>query len=133
MVKKVSLTDSEWQIIKLLWDNAPLTITQMEKLLKGTTGWSRHTLISLLKRMMTKETITIEDDGKVKRFYPAISKDNAYLTETQSFLSKLYDGKIGLMISSMANNEELNEDEINELITILNKLKEGEESACSKS
>ena len=123
MVKRVSLTDSEWQIIKLLWDDAPLTITQMEKLLKDTTGWSRHTLISLLKRMLTKETITFEDDGRVKRFFPAITKDEAYVTETKSFLSKLYDGKIGLMVSSMADNEELDEDDINELYEILNKMK----------
>jgi len=132
MVKKVSLTDSEWQIIKLLWDNAPLTIAQMEKLLKDTKGWSRHALISLLKRMQTKETITVEDDGKAKRFFPAITKDDAYVTETQTFLSKLYNGKIGLMLSSMADNEELNDEDIKELSDILNKLKEGGGATCLK-
>ena len=133
MLKKISLTGSEWQIMLLLWNTAPLTITQMEKLMKDKTGWSRHALISFLKRMLTKEAITVEDDGRVKRFYPAIAKDDAFTTETQSFLSKLYDGKIGLMISSMVDNEELKEDEIEELISILNKSKKGGESACLKS
>lgn len=125
MHKSTALTDSEWQIMQLLWEDAPLTLTQMGKLLKDKTGWTRHTIISLLRRMQTKESITVEDDGKVKRFYPAIAKDDIYLTETKTFLSKLFDGKVGLMLSSMVVNEELKEDEIDELIKILNKSKEG--------
>jgi len=133
MAKKVSLTDSEWQIIQLLWDSSPLTITQMEKLLKEKTGWSRHLIISFLKRMLTKEAVTYEDDGRTKHFYPAVAKEDIYLTETKTFLSKLYEGKIGLMISAMVEHEELTENEIDELINILNKSKEGGDGTCLKS
>jgi len=133
MAKKVSLTDSEWQIIQLLWNTAPLTITQMEKLLKEKTGWSRHLIISFLKRMLAKEAVTFEDGGKAKHFYPAVAKEDVYLTETKSFLSKLYEGKIGLMISAMVENEELSTDEIDELINILNKSKESGDGTCPKS
>ena len=129
MNKAAILTDSEWQIMQLLWENAPLTITQMGKLLKDKTDWSKHTIISFLRRMQTKNAITVEDDGRVKRFYPAIAKEDIYLTETKTFLSKLYEGKVGLMISSMVDNEELKEDEIDELINILNKSKGGGETA----
>jgi len=128
MHKATDLTDSEWQIMELLWDDAPLTITQMEKLLKAKTGWTRHLIISFLKRMLTKATVRFEDNGKVKRFYPAIAKEDAYLMETKTFLSKLYKGKIGLMLSSLVENKELNEDEIKELINILNSSKEGGET-----
>ena len=128
MHKATDLTDSEWQIMELLWDDAPLTITQMEKLLKDKTGWTRHLIISFLKRMLTKATVRFEDNGKVKRFYPAIAKEDTYLMETKTFLSKLYKGKIGLMLSSLVENKELNEDEINELINILNTSREGGET-----
>jgi len=128
MHKATDLTDSEWQIMELLWDDAPLTITQMEKLLKDKTGWTRHLIISFLKRMLTKATVRFEDNGKVKLFYPVIAKEDAYLTETKTFLSKLYKGKIGLMLSSLVENKELNEDEINELISILNTSREGGET-----
>ncbi|MDR1914880.1 MAG: BlaI/MecI/CopY family transcriptional regulator [Clostridiales bacterium] len=124
MNKSSILTDSEWQIMQLLWNDSPLTITKMEKLLKDKTSWSKHVIISFLKRMLTKETITVKDDGRVKRFYPILTKKDIYLTETKTFLTKLYEGKLGLMISSLVDNDELKEDEIDELISILNKSKE---------
>jgi BlaI family penicillinase repressor len=126
MKKKVSLTDSEWQIMQLLWKNAPLTITQIEKELKDKTGWSKHSIISFLKRMLTKGVITVEETGKAIQFYPAAEQEETYIEETKSFLSKLYGGSIGLMMSSMVDRAELNEEEIEELIDILNKSKKGE-------
>jgi len=133
MNKGVLITDSEWQIMQLLWKDAPLTITKLEKLLKDKTGWTKHTIITILRRMQTKETVTVEDNGRVKQFYPAFTKEDIYLTETKTFLSKLYEGKVGLMLSSMVDNEELREDEIDELINLLNKSKESGDKACSKS
>jgi BlaI family penicillinase repressor len=125
MSVKVGLTDAEWQIIQLLWEHAPLTISQIEKTLKDKTGWSKHTVISLLKRMMSKGTVRAEDDGRVKLFWPVPGKEDVYAEETQSFLKRLYNGKIGLMLSAMVDKEDLADSEIDELMEILQKSKGG--------
>ncbi len=119
MNKAVGLTDSEWKIMLLLWKNAPLTITQMEHLMKEETGWSKHTIISFLKRMLKKDAIYVEEAQPAKLFYPKLDKSEAVREETHSFLQKLYGGSVGLMVSSLVQQEELSDAEIDDLMNML--------------
>ena len=47
-------TEAEWKIMEVLWDSAPRTMSEITKALEPTTGWTRHTVITLLKRMLMK-------------------------------------------------------------------------------
>ena len=47
----MKLSDGEWKIIQLLWKESPQTIIQLTKALDEETGWTKHTVISYLKRM----------------------------------------------------------------------------------
>ncbi len=40
------ITDAEWQIMSLLWNNEPQTIMQMTKALEESMKWSKHTVIT---------------------------------------------------------------------------------------
>ena len=53
------------------------------------------------------------------------SKDTAEISETRSFLERVYRGSVGLMMSAMAQRQELSSEEIAELREILNKAEEG--------
>ena len=50
--EKISVTDSELRILELLWERGALTVREIQEGLEIETGWSKHTVISLLKRMM---------------------------------------------------------------------------------
>ena len=50
----IQLTDAEWKIMEVLWDGAPRTMAEITKTLEPATGWTRHTVITLLKRMQEK-------------------------------------------------------------------------------
>ena len=50
----IQCTDAEWKILEVLWDRAPRTMTEITKTLAPETGWTRHTVITLLKRMEEK-------------------------------------------------------------------------------
>jgi BlaI family penicillinase repressor len=117
--KAVGLTDSEWKIMLLLWENAPRTITQIEHLLKEETGWSKHTVISFLKRMLKKGAIYAKESQPARLYYPNRNKDEVVREETHSFLGKLYGGNIGLMVSSIVEQEKLSDEEIDGLMDML--------------
>ena len=54
-----NVTDSEWKIMDQLWKNGEMTMTQITRALEEETGWSKHTVISLLKRMCQKGSAEI--------------------------------------------------------------------------
>ena len=48
------LSESEWKILSALWEKEPQTIMQLTDTLRDSTGWSKNTVITLLKSPMVK-------------------------------------------------------------------------------
>ncbi len=120
----IQLTEAESKIIELLWQERPLTMTQITHRLKDVTGWTKHTVINILKRMLQKGTIRMEDIKPAKLYYPLVEKAEVVEEETQTFLDKVYDGKPVLLMSAMVDSGRLNEREIDELLELLQQAKE---------
>lgn len=113
------ISDAEWIFLELLWNKGELTITQMEKILKDEKGWSKHAIISFLKKMETKELVQYRVDGKAKVYYTRLERDKVKRDESVGFLKKVFNGKMGLMVSSLVQDDCLDDSEIDELINIL--------------
>ena len=124
-MKNVNLSDSEWKLMNQLWDNAPQTITELVAELKDSTGWTKHTVITMLSRLEAKGAVRHEEGERAKRFYPSINRADTQFHETEHFLDRLYDGSLGLMLNTFMKERELSKEEIEELYAILQKAEEG--------
>ena len=113
------LSDAEWKVADCLWKNSSMTITELTRELAPLTGWSKNTVITLLKRMMDKGAVTYVQEEKAKRFCPAIDRTDAELEETDSFLDKVYNGNVGLMISNLIGSDRLTDEQLEELRKII--------------
>lgn len=124
MEEKKSLSQAEWKVMECLWEHAPRTITQLTADLKQT-GWTKHTVISFLGRMEKKGAVRFTEGIKAKQYYPMYSKEEATREETESFLGRVFQGKLGLMVSAMVEEQALSDVEIKELMDILGEAKGG--------
>lgn len=115
----VKLSDAEWKIMNLLWEKGSMTTMEITREMEQSIGWTKSTVITLLKRMESKESISYRLDNKTKLYSPNIEKNQAELEETKSFLNKFYSGNLGLMVSNLIKQEALSEEEIEELHRIL--------------
>lgn len=115
----ISLSDGEWMIMKKLWQKSPIPMKEIEEDLEPETGWSYATVFMMLKRLMAKGAVELITDGKTKLYSPLISRREVTPAETDSFLARVYDGSIGMMVSSMAGRKALSETDIAELRQIL--------------
>lgn len=120
----IKLSESEWKVISLLWEKAPQTMMQITNHFKETTGWTKHTVMTFLRRMEEKGAVHFEEGERAKLYYPDIEKEEAVLQETEEFLEKVFDGRMGLMLNTMVEKKALSKEEIAELYEILKKAEE---------
>lgn len=114
----IGLSDSEWRIMTLLWEQ-PMTMPQIRKSLDAETGWSKHTVISFLNRMMAKGAIETVEAKPARLYRPLIERDESLREETRSFVSRLFRGKAGLLVASLVEQEILDDQEIDDLMRML--------------
>ncbi len=122
---KVNLSDGEWKLMDRLWEDSPRTIAQLTAAVREETGWEKHTVITMLSRLEAKGAVRHDGDTP-KRYFPTLPREDAARSETESFLRKVYRGRLGLMMSAMVDAQALTPDDIHELTAILEKAKGGE-------
>ena len=121
----VKLTASEWSVLSCLWENSPRTVMQLVSALGGQVGWAKSTTITTLRRMQEKGLVRAEQGARGKLYTPAVEREQAVTAETHSFLDRVYQGSVGLMMSAMARRQELSGDEVAELRAILDRIEGG--------
>lgn len=117
----VKLSEAEWKVMTLLWEEAPQTMMQLTNHFKETTGWTKHTVMTFLKRMEEKGAVYYEEGVRAKQYYPKIDRKEAVQQETEEFLEKVFDGRMGLMLNTMVEQQTLSQEEIAEMYEILRK------------
>ncbi len=118
MEKKSTVTQSEWPIMELLWEQ-PRTLMELVAALSEQMGWSKSTVTTMVRRMDEKGLITYRTEGRAKRFRPAVSRADVTARETDSLLRRAYNGSIGMLVNAMAQRNDLSKEDIAELYAIL--------------
>ena len=116
---KIDLSNSEWKLMNRLWQDAPMTITELTAALKEDAGWTKNTIITMLSRLEGKGAVRHEEGQRAKRYFPAVDREDAIEAETETFLDKV--GGLGLLMNAMVEKNALTEDDIAELSAILEK------------
>lgn len=115
----VQVTEAEWKIMEVLWDHAPRTMGEITRILEPETGWTRHTVITLLKRMAEKGAVSVDDSEKAKLYTPLISREEASTEETHKFLSHIFKGKASLLVNHLVETGELSEDDLRQVLDVM--------------
>ena len=118
---KINLSDSEWRLMNRLWDRSPMTITELTAALREDTGWTKNTILPMLSRLEAKGAVRYAQGGRAQQYLPTVDREDAARAETESFLSKVYGGSLGLMVSNLVESHALTEADIAELSAILEK------------
>ena len=125
-MEKKSLSESEWVILAELWEKEPQTIMQLVASLKEKTGWTKSTVITFLRRMEEKGAVAYDRIENAKHYYSVIKREDAAVPETKSFLKRIYNGSLSMMMNSLIEQNALTDEDISELYGILKKAKESE-------
>jgi BlaI family transcriptional regulator, penicillinase repressor len=123
MKKLPQISDTEWQVMKIVWAGAPITANEVIEKFEGVTSWKPKTVKTLLGRLVKKEAIAFNKDGRAYVYYPLVAEDECVKAESQSFLEKVFSGSLNVMFANFLEKQELSKEEIEELKHILDQKK----------
>lgn len=113
------ISEAEFEVMKIVWQYAPVSTNEITDRLMKTTSWDAKTIQTLIKRLTNKGALTYEKEGRVYVYTPLV-KENEYISQqSNSFLRRFYDGDITAMLSAYIKNDRLSAEEIGTLRSIL--------------
>lgn len=113
------ISDAEWQVMKILWDQSPLTANDIAEKLANEIDWSPRTIKTLLNRLMNKKALGVQQEGRIYYYYPLVSREECARLERDSLLKKVYNGALKPMLAAFLEEQDLSPREIEELRQIL--------------
>ena len=114
----ISISESEWTVMKIIWSEPPKTLQDILGSLKHT-GWSTTTIQTYLARLVKKGALATERQGKRDLYYPAVSERDCQLAESRTFLNRIYDGSLSQMVKGFVKSGSLSQEEWEELKNLI--------------
>lgn len=126
--ENINLTEAEWKVMECLWEKCPRTGREITQYFEEKIGWNRSTTLTLLSRLEAKGAVMADSSEGKKKFSPLLQRDDASLHEAKDFLSRVYNGSVSLMVSSLTKKQALSQEEIDELYAMLKELEGGNDA-----
>lgn len=117
------ISESEWEVMKLLWNKNPLTSEEIINCLNEDKNWTKQTIKTFIIRLTKKGAVGYKKEGRMYKYFPLVDEKDCRRYENKSFLQKVYNGSIGVLISNFLEEETLSTNEIEELEKILKEKK----------
>ncbi len=124
MEPTVSISESEWEVMTLVWAAAPVAAAELVDQLSRKRGWAARTTRTLLERLVAKGALTYEQDGKRYLYRPAITMAECVRRESRSFLDRVFGGKPAAMLVHLVKETPLTPAEIADLRRLLKQKEE---------
>ena len=117
--EKISISPSEWEVIEVLWRQAPLSASEIFEALRDKTTWNNRTVRSFLDRLEQKKAIAKEKKHGVNVYKPLLKREQSLRRESRSFLERFFRGNPVSMMSHFIERENLTNEQIEKLQNLL--------------
>lgn len=116
-----SITEAEWELMKVLWKESPLTANEICTAIQEYEDWKPKTIRTLLDRLTKKKVVAANKDLRVYTFTPLYSEHECQRAETKSFIERIYGGTTKSLLVQFIEDETLTKEELKELREMLDK------------
>ena len=121
-MKNKSISNSEWKIMKILWQTSKLTLRHIYEKSGAAEGWSYTTVRTLVTRLVEKEAVAADKSGANFKYYPLLSENECKNSEVKNFIDKVFDGKKSTLMVSLTKDSKLTEEETKTLMSLIEKI-----------
>ena len=131
MEKLPQISEAEYEIMKIVWAESPISTNSICEKIAPIHNWSNKTVHTLLSRLLSKHVISYEQRGRMYYYFPIVSKNKYLSQENHLFLSRYYDGEMPTLLSSLLSDTQLSNEDLKKMYQLIDsKLKGGDNPCC---
>ena len=114
------ISEAELEVMKVLWELKKATSSQIIEKLTKVKVWKPKTIQTLLNRLVAKGAVKAEKLSSKAFVYSPIIDETEYKSfASRSFLDKVFNGSLSLMVTSFVRGQKLSVEEIERLKKLL--------------
>lgn len=117
------ISDAEFAVMDVLWARSPLTAAEVFNSVRQTNDWSMPTVKTLLGRLVGKNAVRTEPQGRRFLYHPTIERADYVGGESQRLVDRLFGGRAAPLFAQLAESEALTEDDLSEIEALLKEIR----------
>lgn len=112
--------ESEYRFCEILWDNEPVSSSELVRLCNEKLEWKKSTTYTVIKRL-TERGVIQSEDAIVTSLY---SREEIQAAESAEVVERTFAGSLPSFIAAFTKNKQLSKEEIAEIQAIIDAHKE---------
>lgn len=112
--------ESEYRFCEILWENEPVSSSELAKLCNEKLEWKKSTTYTVIKRL-TERGVVKSENAVVTSL---VSRHEVQARESAEIVEKGFDGSLPAFIAAFASQKNLSRQEIEEIQGIIDRYRE---------
>jgi BlaI family transcriptional regulator, penicillinase repressor len=113
----VSLSNREAEIMAVLWEQGPSTVTEVKDKLSDELAYT--TVLTILRNLEAKGYVGHAAEGRAHRYVARIRRQAARKSAIRHLAGKLFQGSADLLLTQLVSDRKLSEDQVRRIRKIL--------------
>ena len=117
------ISEAEHAIMEVLWDRNPISAAEVCDAICAERDWSIPTVKTLLSRLVQKQAVGTEPEGRKFLYRPLIARSDYVGGESRRLVDRLFGGRAAPLFAQLAESEALTEDDLSEIEALLREMR----------
>ena len=114
------ISDTEWEIMRLIWRRHPVTANEViQQLVAADASWHPKTARTLLARLVQKKALGYQSAGRTYVYSPLLQEEACLAAASDSFLERFFGGSLTPLLANFVESRKLTQRELSELKHLL--------------
>ena len=100
-----SISEAESAVMEVLWRTSPVSTEDVVAALKNRQDWQEPTIKTLLNRLLKKEAISAQRDGRRYLYSPVLQRDQWLASESKGLLDRLFGGRVAPLVERLRGTQ----------------------------
>ena len=115
---KIILADREAQLMEILWEYGPATVTEVRERLPDDLAYT--TVLTILRNLESKAYVHHAEQGRAHVYSASIQRQAAQRSALKALTAKLFKGSHALLVTQLVSDETLTDEEIRRIRQLIN-------------
>lgn len=122
--KSERISEAELAVMEVLWDSNPASAADVCEAVCTQRDWSMPTVKTLLSRLVAKNAVATQPDGRRFLYTPLLERADYAGTESKRLVERLFGGRAAPLLAHLAEAEVLTDDDLAEIEALLKELRQ---------